>query len=87
VSRQAFRTFVQHSLARYPGLLTLSFDLRVPDARREAYEQPSGARALPTFRSWSKPRKVSWSEAARHPEYIAVNFIEPRAGNEGVVRL
>ncbi len=39
VSRQAFHTFVQRSFARHPGRQALSLDLRVPDARREAYEQ------------------------------------------------
>src|SRR5438093_10337915 len=87
VSRQAFHTFVQHFFARYPGLQALSLDLRVPDARREAYEQAVRREGFADFQILEQTAQGELVRAERRPEYIAVTYIEPRAGNEAALGL
>ena len=82
VSRQAFHTFVQRSFARYPGLQALSLELRVPDARREAHEQAVRREGFGDFQIMEQTVQGELVQAEQHPEYIAVTYIEPRAGNE-----
>jgi CHASE1-domain containing sensor protein len=84
-SRQAFRTFVQRSLARYPSLLALSLDLRVPDARREAYEQAVRREGFADFQIMEQTAPGNLVRAERRPEYIPVTYIEPQAGNEAML--
>src|SRR2546426_6445965 len=85
VSRQAFHTFVQRSFARYQGLQALSLDLRVPDARREAYEQTVRREGFADFQIIEQTAQGELVRAERRPEYIAVTYIEPRAENEMVL--
>ena len=87
VSRQAFHTFVQRSFARYPGLRALSLALRVPDAQREAYEQTVRREGFTDFQIKEQTAPGALARAARRPEYIAVTYLEPRAGNEAVLGL
>jgi signal transduction histidine kinase/CHASE1-domain containing sensor protein len=82
VSRQAFHTFVQRSLARHPGLQALLLDLRVPDAPREAYEQAVRREGFPDFQITEQSAQGELVRAARRPEYVVVTYIEPYAGNE-----
>ena len=49
VSRPAFRTFVQRLFARYPGIQALSWDRRVPDMERNAYEAAMRQAGYPAF--------------------------------------
>jgi MASE1/CHASE domain len=49
LSRGAFHTFVQRSFTRHPGLQTLSWDRRVPDALRDAYEESVRREGYPDF--------------------------------------
>ena len=87
VSRQAFRTFVQRSFARYPGLQALSVALRVPDAQREAYEQAVRREGFADFQIMEQTAPGVLVRAARRPEYIAVTYVEPWAGNEAAFGL
>jgi len=87
VNQQAFRTFVQHPFARYPGLQALSLALRVPDAQREAYEQAVRREGFADFQIMEQTGPGALSRAERRSEYIAVTYIEPRAGNEAVLGL
>ena len=82
VSRQAFHTFVQRSFARYPGLQALSLELRVPDARREAHKQTVRGEGFVDFQIMEQTAQGELVRAEQHPEYIAVTYLEPRAGNE-----
>ena len=82
VSRQTFRTFVQHSFVRYPGLQALSWALRVPDAQRGAYEHAVRREGFADFQIMEHTAPGELVRAERRPEYIAVTYIEPRVGNE-----
>jgi signal transduction histidine kinase/CHASE1-domain containing sensor protein len=85
VSQQAFRTFVRRSFARHPSLQALSLHLRMPDTRREAYEQAVRGEGLAAFQSMqhTTPGGLVWTE--RRPEDIAVTYIETRAGSEAAL--
>jgi signal transduction histidine kinase len=82
MSRQGFHTFVQRSLARHPGLQALSLDLRVPDARRDAYEQAIRREGFPDFQITEQTARGELVRAERRPEYVVVTYIEPYPGNE-----
>src|SRR5262249_33766877 len=49
VRRQEFRTFVQRLFARYPGMQALSWDRRVPEGERSAYEAAMRQEGSPAF--------------------------------------
>jgi len=80
--RQAFHTFVQREFARHPGLQAVSWDLRLPDARREAYEQAVRGEGFPDFQITEQTAQGEMARAARRPEYVAVTYIVPYTGNE-----
>jgi signal transduction histidine kinase/CHASE1-domain containing sensor protein len=86
-SRQAFRIFVQRTFVRYPGLQALSMTLRVPDAQREAYEQAVRREGFADFQIIEQNDPGVLVRAAQRPEYIAVTYIEPWAGNEAALGL
>jgi signal transduction histidine kinase/integral membrane sensor domain MASE1 len=87
MSRQAFRTFVQPSFTRLPGLQALALALRVPDTQREAYEQSVRREGFTDFQIVEQTEPGELVRAARRPEYIAVTYIEPWAGNEAALGL
>jgi hypothetical protein len=82
VSRQAFHTFVRRSVARHPGLQALSWDRRVTDGQREAYEEAIQQEGYPDFQITELDVHGQLVQAARRPEYVVVTYIEPSAGNE-----
>jgi PAS domain S-box-containing protein len=82
VSRQAFHTFVQRLLARHPGLQALSWDRRVADGQREAYEAAIQQEGYPDFQIMDRDAHGQLVRAARRPEYIVVTYIEPSGKNE-----
>jgi PAS domain S-box-containing protein len=82
VSRQAFQTFVRRSLVRHPGLRALSWDRRVLDGQREAYEEAIRQEGYPDFQITDYAVHGQLVPAARRPEYIVVTYIEPSGGNE-----
>jgi signal transduction histidine kinase/integral membrane sensor domain MASE1 len=81
LSRPAFQTFVQRSFARHPGLQALSWDRRVPDALRDAYEEAVRREGYPDFQIAVQNAHGQMVRAARRPEYVVVSYIEPSVGN------
>jgi PAS domain S-box-containing protein len=82
VTRDEFHTFVRGILARYAGIQALSWDRRVPDGLREAYEEAVRQEGYPDFQITEQNVQGQLERAARRPEYVAVSYIEPYAGNE-----
>jgi CHASE1-domain containing sensor protein len=81
VTREEFRTYVA-SLdldRRYPGIQVIHYAQRVPHAQRLAFEtavrndRSVDPRGYPTF---------AIKAASDRPEYLAVQYVEPMAGNE-----
>jgi PAS domain S-box-containing protein len=81
LTRQTFDAFVQRAVARHPGLQALSWDVRVPDGQREAYESAIRREGYPAFRITEQDPDGTLVPAAQRPEYIVVTYIEPPAGN------
>jgi len=82
VTRQEFHVFVQGVLARHPGLQALSFDRRVPDAQRAAYEEAARRDGYPDFQITEQSVPEQIVRAAQRPEYVVVYYLEPYMGNE-----
>lgn len=82
VDRQAFRMLVQRALSRHPELQALSWDVRVPDAKRAAYEQAARRDGYPAFQITEWTAQGQMVRAAQRPEYVVVSYIEPYEGNE-----
>jgi CHASE1-domain containing sensor protein len=82
LSRQAFRTFVQRVFARHPGLQAVSWDLRVPDERREVYEQAVRREGFSDFQITEQSAPGALVPTVRRPEYVVVTYIVPYRGNE-----
>jgi PAS domain S-box-containing protein len=85
VERQEFHIFVQRLLARHPGIQALSWDRRVPDAQRAAYEEAIQREEYPTFQITEQSTQGQLVRAAQRPEYVAVSYIEPSMGNESAL--
>jgi PAS domain S-box-containing protein len=81
LSRQVFDAFVQRAVARHLGLQALSWDVRVPDGQREAYESAIRREGYPAFQITEQDLDGTLVPAAQRPEYIVVTYIEPPAGN------
>src|SRR5262249_47598672 len=82
VTRHEFHTFVQGMFARHPGLKALSFDRRVPDAQRVAYEESVRRDGYPDFQITEQSAQGQMVRAAERPENIGVYYLEPYVGNE-----
>jgi PAS domain S-box-containing protein len=81
VGRHEFRTFVQRLFARYPGMQALSWDRRVSDGERSVYEAAMRQESSPGFQITEQNTQGHLVRAATRPEYVAVTYIEPSAGN------
>jgi len=78
VSRQAFRTFAQESLAHYPGLGTLTWNLRVPGAQPEASKESAQHEQSSSFQI---PEQNAPGKLIQPPWEISVTSIGPYVGN------
>jgi len=82
VDRAEFRTFVTRLLARHPSLQALSWNPRIRGPEREAYEQRARRDGPADFRITEPDAQGDLVAASPRPEYVAVYYIEPLAGNE-----
>ena len=85
MSGRTFRDFVEHPLARHPGIQALSWNVRVGDARRGEFEASIRGEGFPGFQITERDGSGSIVPARRRPEYVTVTYIEPGAGNESAV--
>ncbi len=82
ISRSEFRTFVEPSLARYPGIHALQWIPRVTEAQRRGWEAAARRDGLPAYEFTQRGPHAEIVAAARRDEYFPVYYIEPRQGNE-----
>jgi PAS domain S-box-containing protein len=82
LTQRALHTFVQRASGRHPGLQAVSWDRRVPDTQRDAYEQALRQDGEPHFQITEQTTEGQLVAASRRPEYVVVSYIEPSAGNE-----
>jgi len=80
--RQAFRSFAEQALQRCPDLRAVSWNPRVTDAERDAFERGDGDEP---FRITERDPKERLVPAPRRSEYVPVRYIEPYPENASVV--
>jgi len=88
ITRDEFRIFVRSSIMGerpLPGLLALSFNDRVDDVDRAAYEAAAQKDGRADFRITEHAADGTLVPAGQRPEYMVVAFIEPVAGNESLL--
>ena len=82
VDRAAFHTFTNRFLSRYPGLQALSWDRRIADSERAAFEDAVRQEGVPGFQIVESNAQGQLVRAGQRSEYVVVTYIEPSAGNE-----
>ena len=88
LSREEFRNFVSSMLKgpnANPALHALSWNPRFDAQARAALERQAWADGLPDFRFTDRNPEGKLVAAAERPEYVAVYYIEPTAGNEAAL--
>ena len=81
MERHDFHTFVQHLFTRHPGIQALSWDRRILDVERVAYEEAIQREGYANFQITEQNAQGQIVRAAQRPEYVVVSYIEPHAGN------
>src|SRR6185503_8875877 len=77
--RSTFQSFAERALQRNSSLRALSWNPRVTDAEREAFESDGPCRIT------ERDAKERLVPAPRRSDYVPVRYIEPHAENAGVV--
>jgi len=85
VERHEFRSFAEHFLSRQPGIRALSWNARVEDSERDAFENSVRREGIPGFRITERNSAAQVVPACARTEYVAVRFIEPYPGNENAL--
>jgi signal transduction histidine kinase/ActR/RegA family two-component response regulator len=82
ISREEFRSFVRAALTRQPELQALSWDPRVSQNERPAWEARARADGFPNFRFTEKEAQNVILPASSRHEYYPVFFLEALEKNE-----
>ena len=82
ISREEFRSFVRAALTRQPELQALSWDPRVSQKERSAWEARARADGFPNFRFTEKEAQNMILPASSRSEYYPVFFLETLEKNE-----
>ena len=76
VSRQKFRTFVNHALSRQPELQALAWDPRVPGTERAAWEERARREGFEHFSFTEERSPGVLAPAQAREEYFPVYYLE-----------
>ncbi|MBI5366634.1 MAG: CHASE domain-containing protein [Planctomycetes bacterium] len=79
-SREGWKTFVAPKLKRHPGISSLEWIPRVPDARRAESEEQARRDGYPDFHITRRLRQGVMVPAEPSAEYFPVYFQEPLVG-------
>ena len=82
IERQEFHAFVKRALARHHSIQALSWNPRVTDAERAAFEEAARREGYSDFRITEQYAPNQMMRAEPRPEYVPVYYIEPYRGNE-----
>lgn len=85
VDRQEFKSFVSRLFLRHPGIQALSWNPRVLDRERTAYEQGARRDGFSNFQITERNPQGKLVGAARRAEYVSIYYIEPYAGNDSAL--
>ncbi len=81
VRREEFQAFTQGPLARHRGMQALSWNPRVRESARPAYEEAARRDGLPGFELKERDARGALVRAAARDEHVAVFYIEPQSEN------
>jgi CHASE1-domain containing sensor protein len=82
---KTFQSFAERALSRSPSLRALSWNPRVADAERDAFERGGPEGSDGPCRITERNAKESLVPAPRRSEYVPVRYIEPYKENASVV--
>ncbi|TMP89397.1 MAG: hypothetical protein E6L06_10120, partial [Verrucomicrobia bacterium] len=82
VSQGSFRSFVARDISDHPGIQSLSWNARVPQAKVSAFVEAARRDGLGTFQPTERDAQQKLIPAAQREEYIVIRYIEPLFGNE-----
>jgi PAS domain S-box-containing protein len=82
VSQGSFRSFVARDIADHPGIQSLSWNARVPQAKVSAFVEAARRDGLGTFQLTERDAQQKLIPAGPRDEYIVIRYIEPMLGNE-----
>jgi PAS domain S-box-containing protein len=85
VGRQEFKSFVSRWFSRHPGIQALSWNPRVLDSERTAYEQAARRNGFTNFQITEQNGQGELARAAPRAEYAPVYYLEPYVGNESAL--
>ncbi|MBI3271677.1 MAG: CHASE domain-containing protein [Planctomycetes bacterium] len=79
--RSGWKTFAAPKLLRHSGISSLEWIPRVPEARRQEYEEAARKDGYPAFQFTQRLRQGVMIRAAPSAEYFPVYYQEPLVGN------
>src|SRR5436190_607052 len=82
VSQGSFRSFVARDISDHPGIQSLSWNARVPQAKVSAFVEAARRDGLGTFQLTERDAQQKLIPAGQRDEYIVIRYIEPLSGNE-----
>ena len=85
VGRQEFKSFVSRWFLRHRGIQALSWNPRVLDSERTAYEQAARRNGFTNFQITEQNGQGELARAAPRAEYAPVYYLEPYVGNESAL--
>ena len=85
VGRQEFKSFVSRWFLRHRGIQALSWNPRVLDTERTAYEQAARRNGFTNFQITEQNGQGELARAAPRAEYAPVYYLEPYVGNESAL--
>src|SRR5438874_2705088 len=85
VGRQEFKSFVSRWFLRHRGIQALSWNPRVLDSERTAYEQAARRNGFTNFQITEQNRQGKLVRAAPRAEYAPVYYLEPYVGNKSAL--
>jgi len=85
VGRQEFKSFVSRWFLRHRGIQALSWNPRVLDTERTAYEQAARRNGFTNFQITEQNGQGELARAAPRAEYVPVYYLEPYVGNESAL--
>src|SRR5947209_3435341 len=82
VSLGSFRSFVARDISDHPGIQSLSWDARVPQAKVSGFVEGAHRDGLASFLLTERDAQQKLIPAGRRDEYVVIRYIEPLFGNQ-----
>ncbi len=84
LDQEQFRAFVRPVIERQPGIKGFSWNVRIEDSERVAFEKSMREAGFPQFEILERSPKGSMQRATQASEYVSIKLIEPIEKNRVV---